>query len=99
LPNNANFSFAGVDGESILLSLDRQGLAASSGSACTAGSIDPSHVLIALGLAPELAIGALRLTLGRHTKDAHIDHVLAVLPGVIGRLRGLTAERQTAGVT
>lgn len=90
LPNNANFSFAGVDGESVLLSLDRQGIAASSGSACTAGSLDPSHVLIALGLSPELGSGALRLTLGHHTTDAQIDRVLEVLPGVIGRLRAMS---------
>lgn len=92
LPNNANFSFSGVDGESILLSLDRQGIAASSGSACTAGSIDPSHVLVALGLSAELGSSALRLSLGRHTTDADIDRVLAVLPGIIARLRALAPE-------
>jgi cysteine desulfurase len=96
LPNNANLSFAGVDGESILLSLDRQGIAASSGSACTAGSIDPSHVLLALGLPPELGAGAVRFTLGRQTTEAHIERVLALLPGIIERLRALTGEREPA---
>jgi cysteine desulfurase len=95
LPNNANFSFAGVDGESILLNLDVHGIAASSGSACTAGSIDPSHVLTALGLTDAMASGALRLTLGRDTTDGHIDRVLEILPGVLARLRALTAESAT----
>ena len=94
LPNNANFSFDGADGESILLSLDRQGIAASSGSACTAGSIDPSHVLLALGLSPELASNALRLSLGRQTTAAQIDRLLEVLPRVIARLRDLAAVAQ-----
>ena len=96
LPNNANFSFARADGESILLSLDRQGIAASSGSACTAGSIDPSHVLLGLGLSPELASNALRLSLGRHTTAAQIDRVLEVLPRVVSRLRDLAAIAQPA---
>ncbi|MDB5076496.1 MAG: nifS [Chloroflexi bacterium] len=96
LPNNANISFADVDGESILLNLDVHGIAASSGSACTAGSIDPSHVLIALGLSNAMASGALRLTLGRGTTEGHIDRVLEILPGVIARLRALTAESVTA---
>ena len=94
LPNNANFSFDGADGESILLSLDRQGIAASSGSACTAGSIDPSHVLLALGLSPELASNALRLSLGKQTTAAQIDRLLEVLPRVIARLRDLAAVAQ-----
>jgi len=89
LPNNANFSFEGVDGESILLNLDTQGVAASSGSACTAGSIDPSHVLLALGLPPALAASALRLTLGRSSTEDHVSRVLAILPNVITRLRTL----------
>ncbi|MDB5057682.1 MAG: nifS [Chloroflexi bacterium] len=96
LPNNANISFADVDGESILLNLDVHGIAASSGSACTAGSIDPSHVLMALGLSNAMASGALRLTLGRGTTEGHIDRVLEILPAVIARLRALTAESVTA---
>jgi cysteine desulfurase len=93
LPNNANFCFAGVDGESMLLNLDMQGIAASSGSACTAGSIDPSHVLLALGLPRDLAVGSLRLSLGRSTTDAHIDRVLEVLPTVVARLRAISGEQ------
>jgi cysteine desulfurase len=91
LPNNANFAFAGVDGESLLLNLDLHGVAASSGSACTAGSIDPSHVLLALGLPADLAASALRLTLGRATTEAQIVRVLEILPGMIARLRALTS--------
>jgi cysteine desulfurase len=94
LPNNANFSFAGVDGESLLLYLDTRGIAASSGSACTAGSIDPSHVLLALGLEPTLASGALRLTLGRSSTEAHVQRVLQVLPEAINRLRALNVEAE-----
>jgi cysteine desulfurase len=96
LPNNVNVSFGGVDGESILLNLDIHGIAASSGSACTAGSIDPSHVLVALGLPQALAAGAVRFTLGRGTSDDQIDRVLATLPDVISRLRALTATSQPA---
>jgi cysteine desulfurase len=90
LPNNLNLSFRGVDGESLLLNLDMHGIAASSGSACTAGSLDPSHVLTALGLSRELAQGSLRLSVGRDTTDAHIDRALAVLPAVVTKLRSLS---------
>jgi cysteine desulfurase len=96
LPNNVNVSFEGVDGESILLNLDIHGIAASSGSACTAGSIDPSHVLVALGLPHDLATGAVRFTLGRGTTGDHIDRVLATLPDVISRLRALASPSQPA---
>ena len=85
LPGNANFSFADVDGEALLLSLDRRGVAASSGSACTAGSIDPSHVLLALGLDPGLAAGGLRLTLGRHTTAEEIDRMPGLLAELVAR--------------
>lgn len=91
LPNNLNLSFRGVEGESLLLNLDMHGIAASSGSACTAGSLDPSHVLTAIGLARELAQGSLRLTVGRGTTDAHVDRALAVLPPTVAKLRSLTA--------
>jgi cysteine desulfurase len=87
LPGNANLSFPDLDGESMLLSLDRHGVAASSGSACTAGSIDPSHVLLALGLDRTLAAGALRLTLGRHTTADEIARVQALLPELVARAR------------
>jgi cysteine desulfurase len=89
LPNNVNISFAGVDGESILLLLDQQGIWASSGSACTSGSLDPSHVLLALGLTHEQASGSVRFSLGKNTTRAEIDRVLAVLPGLIAQLRGM----------
>ncbi len=90
LPNNLNLSFRGVEGESLLLNLDMHGIAASSGSACTAGSLDPSHVLTAIGLPRELAQGSLRLTVGRGTTDAHVDRALAVLPAIVTKLRSLT---------
>jgi cysteine desulfurase len=89
LPNNASFCFEGVEGESILLSLDLLGIAASTGSACTSGSADPSHVLMAMGIPVELAHGSLRLTLGKENTDADVDTVLTVLPGIIEKLRGL----------
>lgn len=91
LSNNLNLSFRGVEGESILLNLDMHGIAASSGSACTAGSLDPSHVLTAIGLQRELAQGSLRLTLGRGTSEQQIERVLAVLPPIVEKLRSVAA--------
>jgi cysteine desulfurase len=89
LPNNASFCFEGVEGESILLSLDLLGVAASTGSACTSGSVDPSHVLIAMGVPDELAHGSLRLTLGKGNSNEDVDAVLKAVPGIIAKLRGL----------
>jgi cysteine desulfurase len=89
LPNNANFSFAHVEGEPILLGLDMAGVAASSGSACTSGSLEPSHVLLALGIPADVAIGSLRLTIGRDTTEEEIDYVLTVLPNLVNRLRSM----------
>jgi cysteine desulfurase len=89
LPNNASFVFEGVEGESILLNLDLLGVAASTGSACTSGSVDPSHVLLAMHLPVELAHGSLRLTLGKDNTDEDVDTILAVLPGIIEKLRQL----------
>jgi len=89
LPNNASFCFDGVEGESILLNLDMLGVAASTGSACTSGSVDPSHVLMAMGLSPEAVHGSLRLTLGKGNTDADIDMILSTVPGIIEKLRGL----------
>jgi len=89
LPNNASFCFEGVEGESVLLSLDQQGIMASSGSACTSASLEPSHVLLAMGLPPELAHGSLRITTGLDNTDEQIDRLLAVLPETISRLRAL----------
>jgi cysteine desulfurase len=89
LPNNASFIFEGVEGESILLNLDLLNIAASTGSACTSGSVDPSHVLLAMHIPVELAHGSLRLTLGKDNTDEDVDTVLEVLPGIIEKLRQL----------
>lgn len=93
MPNNVNVSFNGVEIESVLINLDIAGIAASSGSACTSGSIDPSHVLIAMGKMHELARNSLRLTLGRDNTDADIDKTLDVLPPIIQRVRALGSNR------
>ncbi|NLY51730.1 MAG: cysteine desulfurase NifS [Firmicutes bacterium] len=90
LPGNVNVCFEFIEGESLLLNLDMQGIAASSGSACTSGSLEPSHVLLALGLPHEIAHGSLRMTLGRGTSAADIDTVLEVLPGIVDRLRQMS---------
>src|SRR6266536_5630999 len=89
LPNNASFVFEGVEGESILLNLDLLGIAASTGSACTSGSVDPSHVLLAMHVPVELAHGSLRLTLGKDNTDEDVTTLLDVLPGIIEKLRQL----------
>ncbi len=90
LPNNLNVSFDGIEGEAVLLRLDLEGIAASSGSACTAGSLDPSHVLMAIGLSCDEAKGSLRLTLGTDTTEAEIDETVRVLAEVVGSLRKMT---------
>ena len=87
LPNNVNVSIRYVEGESLLLSLDMLGIAASSGSACTSGSLDPSHVLLAMGLIHEIAHGSLRFSLGRQNTEAEIDYLLEQLPKIVERLR------------
>jgi cysteine desulfurase len=87
LPNNANFCFAEVAGEMILVKLDQAGICASSGSACTAGALEPSHVLTAMGIPTELAHGSLRLSVGRENAVEEIEYVLDVLPGIIAQLR------------
>ena len=89
LPNNANFSFTGIEGEPILLGLDMAGIAASSGSACSSGSLEPSHVLLALGQSAEIARGSLRLTLGRENTEEEIEYLLGVLIDLVQRLRQL----------
>ena len=87
LPNNASFVFRGVNGNELLMHLDLAGVAASSGSACKTGDPRPSKVLLALGLAPEWALGSLRVTVGRGTRAADIEQCLTVLPGLVARLR------------
>jgi len=90
LPNNINFSFPGIEGESLIMQLDFLGIAASTGSACSSEKLEPSHVLLAIGLKPEQAHGSLRLSLGRWTKEKDIDYVLEVLPKVVKRLREIS---------
>ena len=92
LPNNVNFVFDGVDGESLLLGLDMSGVCASSGSACSSASLEPSHVLLALGLSAELARSSLRLTLGGENSEEEVDAVVTLLPGLIGRLRTMSSS-------
>ena len=93
LPNTANISFANVESEAILLLLDRLGICASSGSACTTGSIEPSHVLTAMDVKRPLAKGSIRFSLGRYTIDDDIDYVIEHLPGVIQRLRSCSTTK------
>jgi cysteine desulfurase len=90
LPNNVNFSIKYVEGESMILNLDMEGICASTGSACTSGSLEPSHVIMALGVSHEVAHGSLRFTIGKYTTEEDIDEVLRVLPGIISRLRDLS---------
>lgn len=90
LPNNANFSFQFVEGESLLIMLDMKGICASSGSACTSGSLDPSHVLLAIGLPHEIAHGSLRLTLSEETTKEEIDFTIDQLKGIVANLRNMS---------
>ena len=90
LPGNVNVCFEGIEGESLLLMLDAKGIAASSGSACTSGSLDPSHVLLALGRPHEVAHGSLRLSLSHYNTDADVDRILSVVPGVVEYLRNMS---------
>jgi cysteine desulfurase len=90
LPNNVNVSISYVEGESMLLNLDMEGIACSTGSACTSSSLEPSHVLMAIGLPHELAHGSLRFTLGRPNSEDDIVYVLAVLPAIVGKLRSMS---------
>lgn len=90
LPNNVNVSIRYIEGEGMLLHLDMLGIAASSGSACTSGSLDPSHVLLAIGLSHEIAHGSLRLSLGKENTEQEIDRVLEVLPKIVTNLRNMS---------
>lgn len=91
LPANVNVSVRYIEGESLLMRLDLAGVEASSGSACTSGSLDPSHVLLAIGLPHEIAHGSLRLSLGNDTTEADVDYVLKELPGIVEKLRAMSA--------
>ena len=95
LPNNVNVSIDFVEGESMLLNLDLEGICASTGSACSSASLEPSHVLLALGLPPDQANGSLRFTLGRENTEADIERVLEVLPGIVARLRAMSPLLKT----
>lgn len=90
LPNNVNFSFQFIEGESLLIMLDMKGICASSGSACTSGSLDPSHVLLAIGLPHEIAHGSLRMTLGADTTKEELDYVVGCLKEIVAQLRSMS---------
>ena len=90
LPNNVSFCFEGIEGESLLLLLDMQGVQASSGSACTSGSLDPSHVLLAIGRVHDVAHGSLRLSLSEYNTEEEINHILTVVPQVVETLRNMS---------
>ncbi len=90
LPGNVSFCFEGIEGESLLLMLDMQGIAASSGSACTSGSLDPSHVLLAIGRVHDVAHGSLRLSLCEYNTEEEVDHILSVVPQVVSYLRNMS---------
>lgn len=90
LPGNINISFEGIEGESLLLLLDMNGICASSGSACTSGSLDPSHVLLSIGLKHEVAHGSLRLSINEENTPEDVDYILEVLPGIVERLRAMS---------
>ena len=90
LPNNVNMSIGFIEGEAILVNLDLEGICASTGSACSSGSLEASHVLLATGCPAELARGSLRFTMGRWTNEEEVDRVLAVLPGIVARLRAMS---------
>ena len=89
LANNVNISFESVEGEPILLGLDFAGISASSGSACSSASLEPSHVLLAIGRLADLAQGSLRITLGRDNTEDDVDYLLSVLPGLVNKLRAM----------
>lgn len=99
LPNSASFVFRGIEGEAILLSLDLMGVAASSGSACTSGATEPSHVLTSIGLPVDICHGSLRLTLGNDNAPQDVDYVLSVLPNIVRKLRAMSPVYQEAPKT
>ena len=95
LANTSNLSFTNCEAEAILLLLDREGICASSGSACTTGSMAPSHLLTAMGLTPELAMSAVRLSLSKYSTDEEVDHLLAKMPEIVAKLRGTVPQTPT----
>jgi cysteine desulfurase len=95
LPNNVNISVDFVEGESMILNLDLEGICASTGSACSSASLEPSHVLLALGVPPEQAHCSLRFTLGRENTEADVERVLEVLPGIVAKLRAMSPLLKT----
>jgi cysteine desulfurase len=96
LPNNASFVFDGIEGGDLVAALDLEGIEASTGSACTTGSAEPSHVLLAMGTDPQLAHGSLRLTVGRGTTVEEVERAIEVIGRVVERLRGSTAQEPAA---
>ena len=92
LPNNASFCFPGTQGEALIVALDLAGFSVSSGSACTSGETEPSHVLLAIGLEREVAQGSLRVTVGRDTTEADVDAFVAALPPIVERIRSVDAD-------
>ena len=90
LPGNSNISFRFIEGEGLLLNLDLKGICASSGSACTSGSLDPSHVLLAIGLPHEIAHGSLRITIGKYNTKEEIDYLVENLIEIVNRLREMS---------
>ncbi len=92
LPNTLNISFPGIDGEAVIVGLDMEGIAVASGSACTSGATEPSHVLMALGLSKREALGSIRVSLGRDSTEEEVDYFLSVLPPIVERLKALSKE-------
>jgi cysteine desulfurase len=98
LPNNINFSFVGLEGESLVLRLDQAGISASTGSACSSKSLEPSHVLLAIGLTPESAHGSLRITLGRDNTEQDVNYLIETLQRVIKNLRAISPSSMKIGL-
>src|SRR5258705_6550810 len=96
LPNTSNIAFDGIEAEAILMQLDQLGICASSGSACTTGSLEPSHVLTAMGVNPMRARGSVRFSLGIYNASAEVDYLLEHLPGTIAKLRSISPALATA---